>query len=50
MRKARSNASKRCAALPDPKIAEHRARLVKTTGDGLLVEFSNVTGPLRCAD
>jgi len=27
------------AALTDPKIAEHRGRIVKTTGDGLLVEL-----------
>ena len=27
------------AELIDPKIAEHRGRLVKTTGDGMLVEF-----------
>jgi len=33
----------------DPKIAEHRGRLVKTTGDGLLVEFSSVVDALRCA-
>ena len=26
--------------LVDPKIAEHRGRIVKTTGDGLLVEFA----------
>ena len=25
----------------DPKIAEHRGRIVKTTGDGLLVEFAS---------
>ena len=28
--------------LIDPKIAEHRGRIVKTTGDGLLVEFASV--------
>jgi adenylate cyclase len=28
--------------LVDPKIAEHRGRIVKTTGDGLLVEFPSV--------
>ena len=33
----------------DPKIAEHRGRIVKTTGDGLLVEFSSVIDALRCA-
>ncbi|MBV8591727.1 MAG: tetratricopeptide repeat protein, partial [Acetobacteraceae bacterium] len=35
--------------LIDPKIAEHRGRLVKTTGDGLLVEFASVVDALRCA-
>src|SRR5436190_18697145 len=37
------------AELIDPKIAEHRGRIVKTTGDGLLVEFSSVIDALRCA-
>src|SRR5438309_7238409 len=32
-----------------PIIAEHRGRLVKTTGDGLLVEFGSVVDALRCA-
>src|SRR5262245_34200762 len=36
-------------ALVDPKIAEHRGRLVKTTGDGMLVEFASVVDALRCA-
>jgi class 3 adenylate cyclase len=35
--------------LVDPKITEHRGRIVKTTGDGLLVEFSSVVDALRCA-
>jgi hypothetical protein len=35
--------------LLDPKIGEHRGRLVKTTGDGLLVEFGSVVDALRCA-
>jgi TolB-like protein/class 3 adenylate cyclase/Tfp pilus assembly protein PilF len=35
--------------LTDPKIAAHRGRIVKTTGDGLLVEFSSVVDALRCA-
>ena len=37
------------AELIDPKIAGHRGRIVKTTGDGLLVEFSSVVDALRCA-
>jgi class 3 adenylate cyclase len=32
-----------------PKIAAHRGRIVKTTGDGLLVEFASVVDALRCA-
>src|SRR5262249_25275079 len=35
--------------LLDPKIEEHRGRIVKTTGDGLLVEFASVVDALRCA-
>src|SRR5215472_11955957 len=35
--------------LIDPTIAIHNGRLVKTTGDGLLVEFSSVVDALRCA-
>jgi len=37
------------AEILDPKIAEHRGRLVKTAGDGLLVEFASVVDALRCA-
>ena len=33
----------------DPMIAAHNGRLVKTTGDGLLVEFASVVDALRCA-
>ncbi|WP_316234529.1 adenylate/guanylate cyclase domain-containing protein [Bradyrhizobium sp. SZCCHNR1020] len=36
-------------ALIDPSLAEHRGRMVKTTGDGLLIEFSSVVDALRCA-
>ena len=36
-------------ALVDPKISEHRGRIVKTTGDGLLVEFASVVDAVRCA-
>jgi adenylate cyclase len=35
--------------LADPKIKEHRGRIVKTTGDGLLVEFASVVNAVRCA-
>jgi adenylate cyclase len=37
------------AELIDPTIASHNGRLVKTTGDGLLVEFGSVVDALRCA-
>jgi adenylate cyclase len=35
--------------LVDPKIAEHRGRIVKNTGDGLLAEFPSVVDAVRCA-
>jgi TolB-like protein/class 3 adenylate cyclase/Tfp pilus assembly protein PilF len=35
--------------LIDPTLAAHNGRLVKTTGDGLLVEFVSVVDALRCA-
>jgi class 3 adenylate cyclase/pimeloyl-ACP methyl ester carboxylesterase len=37
-------------SLVDPKIAEHRGRIVKNTGDGALVEFASVVDAVRCAD
>src|SRR6266567_3673714 len=33
----------------DPKIAEHHGRIVKTTGDGMLVEFASVVDAVACA-
>ena len=35
--------------LGDPKIKEHRGRIVKTTGDGMLVEFVSPVEAVRCA-
>jgi len=35
--------------LVDPKIDEHRGRIVNTTGDGLLVEFASAVDAVRCA-
>ena len=37
------------AELIDPVIAEHRGRIVKTAGDGMLVEFASVVDAMRCA-
>jgi adenylate cyclase len=35
--------------LVDPAIATHRGRIVKTTGDGMLVEFASAVDAARCA-
>jgi TolB-like protein/class 3 adenylate cyclase len=34
----------------DPKVTDHRGRIVKNTGDGALVEFASVVDAIRCAD
>jgi adenylate cyclase len=36
-------------ALVDPTVAAHRGRIVKTTGDGMLVEFASAVDAARCA-
>jgi TolB-like protein/class 3 adenylate cyclase len=35
--------------LVEPKIGEHRGRIVKSTGDGFLAEFASVVDAVRCA-
>src|SRR5262249_44083106 len=35
--------------LVEPRIKEHRGRIVKTTGDGMLAEFASVVDAVRCA-
>src|SRR5207247_8375686 len=35
--------------LIDPAIGEHRGRIIKTTGDGILIEFPSVVDAVRCA-
>jgi adenylate cyclase len=35
--------------LVDPTLAKHHGRIVKTTGDGLLVEFASIVDAVRCA-
>ncbi len=45
--RARFNAH--LAELIEPAIASHRGRIVKTTGDALLVEFASVVDAVQCA-
>jgi hypothetical protein len=50
MRKARTNASRRISSnWSIRKIREHHGRIVKTTGDGVLAEFTSVVDAVRCA-
>jgi adenylate cyclase len=35
--------------LIDPAVATHHGRVVKRTGDGILIEFRSVVGAVRCA-
>src|SRR5262245_46900690 len=35
--------------LVEPRIKEHRGRIVKNTGDGFLAEFASVVDAVRCA-
>jgi adenylate cyclase len=35
--------------LIDPKVAEHKGRIVKTAGDGILIEFTSVVEAVACA-
>jgi adenylate cyclase len=39
----------RLRGLADPKISEHRGKVVKHTGDGVLAEFGSVVDAVRCA-
>jgi adenylate cyclase len=39
----------RLRGLADPKISEHRGKIVKHTGDGVLAEFGSVVDAVRCA-
>jgi adenylate cyclase len=44
---SRLNAHRR--ELLEPKVAEHRGRIVKRTGDGVLIEFASAVDATRCA-
>jgi len=36
-------------AAADPFVSQHGGRIVKTTGDGMLIEFSSVVGAVECS-
>jgi adenylate cyclase len=38
-----------CRELVEPKIQQHRGRIIKNTGDGFLAEFTSVLDAVRCA-
>ena len=38
-----------CHELVEPKIQQHRGRMIKNTGDGFLAEFTSVLDAVRCA-
>jgi adenylate cyclase len=38
-----------CREIFEPKLRDHQGRVVKTTGDGILVEFSSPVEAVRCA-
>ena len=38
-----------CHELVEPKIQQHRGRIIKNTGDGFLAEFTSVVEAVRCA-
>ena len=38
-----------CHELVEPKIQQHRGRIIKNTGDGFLAEFTSVLDAVRCA-
>jgi class 3 adenylate cyclase len=43
------NLKTHCSELVEPKIEQHRGRIIKNTGDGLLAEFTSVVDAVRCA-
>jgi TolB-like protein/Flp pilus assembly protein TadD len=43
------NLKTHCSELVEPKIEQHRGRIIKNTGDGFLAEFTSVVDAVRCA-